>query len=57
MDFGLPILILVDRQFYPLTSEIQQFQTVVEDGVLRELWLRSATTDGQVGQDKLFKLF
>ena len=57
VDFRLPRFVLLDRQFFPLTAEVQEFQDVVEDRVQRELWLWSATAEVQVGQDKFFKLF
>lgn len=55
--FRLPIFVLLDRQFLSLTAKIQQFQNVVEDRVQREFWLRSATANMQMGQDKFIKLF
>jgi hypothetical protein len=39
MNFRLPRFGLLDRQFFPLTTEVQEFQNVVEDRVQREFRL------------------
>jgi hypothetical protein len=57
VNFRLPIFVIFDGQFFPLTAEVQQLQNVVEDRVQRELRLRAATPDVQMGQDKFLKLF
>ena len=35
VDFGMPILVGLDRQLLPLTTQIQQLQNVVEDRMQR----------------------
>ena len=52
-----PIKTGLDGQLFPLTTESQQFQNLVENLVQRELRLRTATPLGQMRQDKLLKLF
>ena len=56
VDFRSPRFVLLNRQFFPLTAEVQKFQNVVENSVQRQLWLRTSTPLGQVGQDKFLKL-
>jgi hypothetical protein len=57
VDLRLPLFVLFDGQFFPLTAQVQQFQNIVEDRVQREFRLRSTTAKVSVGQDKFFKLF
>ena len=56
VDLRLPIRILFNRQFLPLTSHVQQFQDVIEQDMQGELWRRAPPSNGQVGQDKLPEL-
>ena len=57
VDLWHPILASFDGQLFPLTTEVQQFQNIVENLVQRELRLGTATPLGQKGQDKFLKLF
>ena len=52
----LPRFVLLNRQFLPLSAEVQELQNVVEDRIQRELRLRATAADVQMGQDKLLKL-
>jgi len=56
VDFWQPILAILDREIFPLTADVQQFQNIVENCVQRELRFGTATPLGQVGQDKFLKL-
>ena len=56
MRLRVAIAILVDRQFLPLTTQIQDLQNVVEDLVETQLRCRTAATDREMRQDKLLKL-
>jgi len=57
VDLWHPSLSSLDGQLFPLTSEVQQFQNIVEDSVQREFRLRATAADVQMGQDKFLKLF
>lgn len=57
VNFRLPLFVLFNGQFFPLTAEVQEFKDIVEYCVLIELRLRTATPHLQVGQDKFLKLF
>lgn len=57
VNFWLPLFVLFDGQLFPLTTEVQEFQNIVEDRVQRELGLRTPTPPVQMGQDKFLKLF
>src|ERR1700733_7788771 len=54
--FRLALVILVDRQLLPLTTQIQDLQNVVEDRVKTQLRCWTAATDGEMRQDKLLEL-
>lgn len=56
MNFRAAVLILFDRQFLPLTPQVEQLQNVVEDLVRSKFWSRAAASDGKMRQDKLFEL-
>jgi hypothetical protein len=57
MDFWQAFRGLLDGQFFPLTTQVQKFENIVENAVQRKFWLRASTADGQVGQDKFVELF
>jgi hypothetical protein len=54
--FRLAFAVLVDRQFLPLTTQIQDLQNVVEDLVKTQLRCWTAATDREMRQDKLLEL-
>src|SRR6202007_577230 len=54
--FRVAFAILVDRQLFPLTTQIQDLQNVIEDLVKTQLRCRTAATDGEMRQDKLLEL-
>ena len=56
VNFWLPLFVLFDGQLLPLTTEVQEFQNIVENLVQRELRLGTATPLGQMGQDKFLEL-
>src|SRR5271157_2605085 len=45
-----------NRQFLPLTADVQQLQNVTKEGVQGELRRRAPASNAQVGQDKLPEL-
>ena len=55
VDLGTAFAIFVNRQFLPLTPQIEQLQNVVEDLEQTQLRCRAAAADGKVWQDKLLK--
>lgn len=57
VDLRSSILGLRDRQLLPLTSDVQQFQDVIENHMQLELRLRTTSPHFQMGQDKFLKLF
>ena len=56
VDLGAPLGVLCNRQLLPLTSQVQQFQDVVEQGMQGQLRCGAAASNGQVRQDKLSEL-
>jgi len=56
VDLWSTRFIFFDGQFFPLTSEVQQFQNIVKERVQRELRLRTTTAKVEVGQDKFLEL-
>jgi len=56
MNLRVSVRVFFDRQFLPLTSNAQQFQDVIEQGMQRRLRRRAPASNGQVGQDKLLEL-
>src|ERR1700709_777356 len=56
MRLRVAIAVLVDRQFLPVTTQIQHLQNVVEDLVEPQIRCRTAATDREMRQDKLLKL-
>ena len=56
MDLGTSLGVLCNRQLLPLTSQVQQFQDVVEQGMQGQLRRGAAASNGQVRQDKLSEL-
>ena len=52
VDLRTPFRVLCNRQFLPLTSQIQQFQDVIEHGMQGQLRHRAPASNGQVGQNK-----
>ena len=56
MNFWAAVQACGDRQFLPLTAQVQQPQEVVEDGMQTQFGCWTATPHDQVGQDKLFEL-
>jgi hypothetical protein len=56
VDLGTSFRVLCDRQFLPLTSYVQQFQDVIEQGVQGQLRRWAPASNGQVRQDKLLEL-
>ena len=56
VDLGAPLGVLCNRQLLPLTSQVQQFQDVVEQGMQGQLRRGAAASNGQVWQDKLSEL-
>ena len=55
VDFRTALVISFDRQFLPLTADIEQPQNVVEDLEQTQLWCRTAAAAGKMRQDKLLK--
>src|SRR5271166_2998868 len=56
VDLRAPILVLFNRQFLPLTADVQQLQDVTKEAVQGELRRRSPGSNAQVRQDKLPEL-
>ena len=56
VDFRPPILVCLDRQLPPLTTEVQQLQDVVKDRVQRQDASLAAAADHKMRQDKLLEL-
>jgi hypothetical protein len=56
VDFGTTVAILVDRQFLPLTPQIEQLQNVVKDLEQTQLRCWPTAAGGKVRQDKLLML-
>src|SRR5208282_1246244 len=56
VNLGASVLILFNRQFLPLTADVQQLQNVTKEGVQGELRRRASASNAQVGQDKLLEL-
>src|SRR5260221_12765014 len=56
VDFRTTHLILFDRQFLPLATQINHFQDVVEDLSHGQLRCRSTAPMRGMGQDKFFEL-
>jgi hypothetical protein len=56
MNLGASFGVLCNRQFLPLTSQVQQFQDVIEQGMQGQLRRRTTASHGQVRQDKLSEL-
>ena len=56
VNFRTPLAIFFDRQFLPLTTQIQQPQNVVEDRMQIQLRCRTTAADGKMRQDKFFEL-
>jgi hypothetical protein len=50
VDLRAPFGVLCNRQFLPLTSQVQQFQDVVEQGKQGQLRRRAPASNGQVGK-------
>src|SRR5258708_12354512 len=56
VNFRTTHLILFDRQFLPLATQIKHFQDVVEDLAQGQLRRRSAAPMREMKQDKFFEL-
>src|ERR1700676_103635 len=56
VNLGASFGVLCNRQFLPLTSQAQQFQDVIEQGMQGQPRRRTAASHGQVRQDKLPEL-
>src|SRR5271168_2545224 len=56
VDLRASILILLNRQFLPLTPHVQQLQNVTKERMQGQLRHRSSTSNAQVRQDKLPEL-
>jgi hypothetical protein len=52
-NLGAPFRVLCSGQFLPLTTQVQQFRDVIEQGMQGQPRRRAPASNGQVGQDKL----
>ena len=49
VDLWATLSVLCNRQFFPLTPQVQNFQDVIEQGMEGQLRRRAPASNGQVG--------